>query len=227
MSDQSIKPEKITKPIQLLGAWLAGLFSIDSCFLFAVANLNQGSLESYALTIAAIVNVPIFLIAVFLLQTKFRPELQEDSYYSTYLNQKTNEKVVVSKTDAHIAELSSIIAGLKAKIEKTDDQGLQENNVIKHLNIGINSALPDLEEVKLKLKEAGATSYSLFGNGDMPTNRVLAMSPRLSDKAQHELIGFAQQIGFTHFSYYEPGGDEDIEEDALLGGYGDPGRAIL
>ena len=86
MSEQNIKPEKITKPIQLLGAWLAGLFSIDSCFLFAASNMAQGSFESYALTLAAIVNVPVFLLAVFLLQTKFRPELQEDSYYSTYLN---------------------------------------------------------------------------------------------------------------------------------------------
>ena len=89
----SIKPERITTPIQLLGAWLVGLLSIDSCFLFAVANMDQGSWESVALTIAAIVNVPLFIGAVFLLQTKFRPELQEDSYYSSYLSQKTNEVI--------------------------------------------------------------------------------------------------------------------------------------
>jgi len=63
MTEQKIKPEKITKPIQLLAAWLVGLFSIDSCFLFAAANLETGSWESRALVIAAMVNVPVFLLA--------------------------------------------------------------------------------------------------------------------------------------------------------------------
>lgn len=88
MSEQSIKPEKITKPIQLLGAWLASLFSINSCFPVAFANMEPASFESIALVVVAIINVPLFLAAVFFLQTKFRPELQEDSYYSSYLSQK-------------------------------------------------------------------------------------------------------------------------------------------
>lgn len=227
MSEQSIKPEKITKPIQLLGAWLAGLFSIDSCFLFAASSMDQGSFESYALTLAAIVNVPVFLLAVFLLQTKFRPELQEDSYYSSYLNQKTNEKIVVSKTDSHIAQLSSMIAVLRKEIINLGNREIKENNIISSLSIGLNSALPDLEVVKSKLKEAGATSYSSFGTGEMPEHRLLAMSPRLSIREQQELIRFARQIGFTHYGYYQPGGDDEIEEDALLGGYGSPDREIL
>lgn len=66
--EAGIKPEKITKPMQLLGAWLAGLFSVDSCFLFAASQMNQGSLESIALVFAAIINVPLFLAAVFLLK---------------------------------------------------------------------------------------------------------------------------------------------------------------
>jgi hypothetical protein len=227
MSEKMIKPEKITKPIQLLGAWLAGLFSIDSCFLFAATNMPQGSFESYALTLAAIVNVPIFLLAVFLLQTKFRPELQEDSYYSTYLNQKTNKKVVISKTDSHMAELLAKVSALQKNIENTETQELKEDNIISSLSIGLNSALPDLEEIKLQLKEAGATSYSRFGTGEMPEDRSLAMSPRLDGRSQQELIRFAKQIGFTHYSFYQPDGDEDIIEDALLGGYGEPGREIL
>lgn len=227
MNEQNIKPEKITKPIQLLGAWLAGLFSIDGCFLFAAANMQQGSFESCALTIAAIVNVPIFLISVFLLQTKFRPELQEDSYYSTYLNQKTNEKVVVSKLDSHFAELSLKLSALQKIDENTDNQALKENNLISNLNIGLNSALPDLETIKSKMKEAGAIGYSSFGVGEMPRHRILAMSPSLSAGVQKELIRFAAQVGFTHYSFFEPFSDEDITEDALLGAYGDAEHEIL
>jgi hypothetical protein len=227
MSDRTIKPEKITKPIQLLGAWLAGLFSIDSCFLFAATNMTQGSFESYALTLAAIVNVPIFLLAVFLLQTKFRPELQEDSYYSTYLNQKTNEKVVISKTDSHMVELLAKVSALQKNIVNIETQELKEDNIISSLSIGLNSALPDLEEIKSQLKDAGATSYSTFGTGEMPEDRALAMSPMLNRRSQQELIKFAKQIGFTHYSFYQPDGEEDIFEDAILGGYGEPGHEIL
>ena len=105
MSDH-IQPDKITKPIQLLGAWLAGLLAIDSCFLIAAARMDQGSWESMALVIAAIGNVPLFLAAVFLLQTKFRPELQEDAYYSTYINQKTSAKVHVSREEIGLSQLA-------------------------------------------------------------------------------------------------------------------------
>ena len=41
-----------------------------------------------------------FLFALFLLQTKFRPELQEDQYYSQYLDKKTNTIVKVSREEA-------------------------------------------------------------------------------------------------------------------------------
>lgn len=46
------------------------------------------------LVIASVVNVPLFLICIFLLQTKFRPQMQEDLYYSKYLEfQQETRKV--------------------------------------------------------------------------------------------------------------------------------------
>lgn len=70
MADQKLEPHKITKPIQLLGAWLVGLVLTDSIFLTATLSLDAQSWERGALVIAAIINVPIFLGALFLLQTK-------------------------------------------------------------------------------------------------------------------------------------------------------------
>jgi hypothetical protein len=35
MEKSNISPEKITKPIQLLGAWLVGLLAVDTAFLIA------------------------------------------------------------------------------------------------------------------------------------------------------------------------------------------------
>lgn len=83
--EQQISPEKVTKPIQLLAAWLSGLIIVDSLFLAAARLLTAPAWIPVLLTIAAVGNVPLFLVCIFLLQTRFRPEMQEDAYYAQYL----------------------------------------------------------------------------------------------------------------------------------------------
>lgn len=73
MSNNKIEAHKITKPIQLLASWLVGLSVINVTFLTAAANITQPSWVAGLLSIAAVINVPIFVISIFLLQTKFRP----------------------------------------------------------------------------------------------------------------------------------------------------------
>src|SRR5690554_4261241 len=117
MEKYKLSPEKITKPIQLLGAWLVGLLAVDSAFLTAVTKMDSSSWQSGALTVAAIINVPLFIGALFLLQTKFRPELQEDSYYSTYLNNRTNEVIKVPKSDLQLDQLLLRINKIENKLK--------------------------------------------------------------------------------------------------------------
>jgi hypothetical protein len=85
MAERHIAPEKVTKPIQLLAAWLVGLIVVNASFLLAAQQIGSPSWAAGALVVAAIANVPIFIAALFLLQTKFRPQMQEDSYYAQYL----------------------------------------------------------------------------------------------------------------------------------------------
>lgn len=221
MSEQPFKPEKITKPIQLLGAWLVGLFSIDSCFLFAAARMQPGSWESGALTTAAIVNVPLFLLAVFLLQTKFRPELQEDSYYSTYLSRKTNELINISKEDVQFAQIRQHLVELEDKISSpTSTVNLLSNSsVLSSLKIGINQFLEDRSKIGDKLSELGISSYSLFGGEEPPERRVVAISERLPKDVVTSIIQFAKELGFTGYSFID-NFSEHIEEDVLIGSYG-------
>lgn len=94
MSQHSISPEKVTKPIQLLAAWLVGLFVTNASFLVSAEKIQHPSWGSAMLLIAAVVNVPLFIGALFLLQTKFRPQMQEDSYYSRYLDEERRRNVV-------------------------------------------------------------------------------------------------------------------------------------
>src|SRR5260370_24396385 len=100
MSNGQIDPHKVTKPMQLLGGWLLGLTVINGSFLGAAVAITRGQWERSALVIAAIANVPIFLIALFVLQTKFRAELQEDSFYFQYISRKTDAVLIIDKVDS-------------------------------------------------------------------------------------------------------------------------------
>src|SRR3954454_18626455 len=83
--EQRLEPHRVTKPIQLLAAWLVGLVIVDGSFLSAASLITRPGWVTGALVVAAIVNVPLFLLCIFLLQTRFRPEMQEDSFYAHYL----------------------------------------------------------------------------------------------------------------------------------------------
>lgn len=61
-------PQPPVKAGTLLTVWLLGLMMIETIFLMAATNMDLHSWQSGALTIAAIINVPLFLGAYFLLQ---------------------------------------------------------------------------------------------------------------------------------------------------------------
>ncbi|MBB1477569.1 hypothetical protein [Shewanella sp. SG41-3] len=109
MSNQKISPEKITKPIQLLGAWLAGLIIVNGSFLGAAVSINTQGWAVEVLIIASVLNVPLFLICIFLLQTKYRPEMQEDSYYSKYLELSTGVVMIRKKEDVESDKIKETI----------------------------------------------------------------------------------------------------------------------
>lgn len=89
MSENNIKPEKITKPIQLLAAWLIGLVLLESSLITAAATISKPDWLPALFGIAAVSIIPLFLLMIFLLQTKYRPEMQEDLFYSKYLDKNT------------------------------------------------------------------------------------------------------------------------------------------
>jgi hypothetical protein len=104
MDNHKINPEKVTKPIQLLAAWLVGLIVVNASFLLAAQQISQPTWASALLVISAVVNVPIFIGALFLLQTKFRPQMQEDSYYAQYLKESSSFKLVSPAKSAEVVE---------------------------------------------------------------------------------------------------------------------------
>jgi len=221
--DHKIQPERILKPIQLLGAWLAGLLAIDSCFLIAATRMPTGTWESQALTIAAIANVPLFLLAVFLLQTKFRPELQEDLYYSSYINQKTNAPVQLTKEDAALLGVQqrldriekSAVAAISPQAESDATQ------LLRSLKFGINRHLEDREQIAKRLAKIGSLGYAPFGpSNEPPSKRVVSVSRHLPEDAVRAVLQLASQLGFRQFTYFD-NAFEEIDEEVLLGSYGE------
>jgi len=125
MADPQIQPHRITKPIQLLAVWMAALVILVGLFFGAARFLTQPNWLPPLLTIAAVAFVPLFLAALFLLQTKFRPQLQEDAYYSEWL---ASQKKVFQDFEAEnlsgVKSERSLLAG--------NAEGLEEVRVGKY-----------------------------------------------------------------------------------------------
>lgn len=84
MGQGGIEPDKITKPIQLVAAWFAALVLLVGSFITASRLARDPSWLPVVYAVAAVAAVPLFCWLVFRLQTRYRPELQEDLYYSKF-----------------------------------------------------------------------------------------------------------------------------------------------
>jgi hypothetical protein len=63
--------------------------------------------------------VPLFLVSIFLLQTRFRPEMQEDPYYASYLLQRHQ---MMERQQSREVSLTDQITTLKSKLDETQRQ---------------------------------------------------------------------------------------------------------
>src|SRR6266849_6719226 len=93
----SIEPSSVTRPFQLLAAWLVALLTLCSAFLFAARTIEKPSWAAGFLVIVAVALVPIFLGCMFLLQTRFRPEMQEDKFYLEYIKEQQKTTALANR----------------------------------------------------------------------------------------------------------------------------------
>ena len=81
MKDTKIEPDKIKTPIQLLVIWLVGLVVLVSAFLTASTITHKLEWLNSMFGITSVSLIPLFILLIFILQTKFRPELLDDEKY--------------------------------------------------------------------------------------------------------------------------------------------------
>jgi hypothetical protein len=161
MPRSGINPGKVTKPIQLLAAWLAGLILIDGLFLGVATRLSRPEWAVAVLVVASVVNVPIFLLALFMLQTKFRAEMQEDKYYSRHLARSYSPETAKSElVSITVSEPASETIDVLSPRSDTPDASARSGAT----RIEINDLLPFYDDIVSALREAQVEVDRIFGS---------------------------------------------------------------
>jgi hypothetical protein len=102
MDEQKIEPHKITRPIQLMAVWFVALILIDSELFTAATLIKEPNWVPPLLVISAICFILIFIGGIFLMQTVFRKELQDDPYYSKWLLGEKGKQSIPQTTNKNI-----------------------------------------------------------------------------------------------------------------------------
>src|SRR3990172_11216682 len=88
MTSPRIEPHRITRPIQLLAVWIAGLIVLVAALLTAAAKISEPSWLPAFFGISAVGLIPLFVVLIFVMQTRFREQLQDDPYYADWLRRQ-------------------------------------------------------------------------------------------------------------------------------------------
>lgn len=130
MAEAKIEPHRITKPIQILAVWFAALVLVVGSFLGSAALIEEPKWICASLVVSAIIFVPLFLMAAFLMQTRFRTHLQDDKYYSDWLNRQEQAFKQFKPENEPPRKISDSLP----KIEKTTLLSLEQKRIEKYAN---------------------------------------------------------------------------------------------
>lgn len=206
-----IEPSGITKPIQLLSAWLIGLILVNASYLSAAGLINEPQWIASALVIGALLNVPIFLGCLFLLQTKFRPEMQEDSFYAIYLEKRfskeTGEEVVVEI--AGTKERS----GKPIKIDYKQSVDLTATRLNPHsFAVHVNDLLENLTGITSRFRGMNLDTTLAFGSTSadsiIPERLGVAVPTNINPDLLRAIISALDDFGLDFIAAVPP--DEGI-----------------
>ncbi len=181
MAKHEIAPEKITSPIQLLAAWFVALIVLDGAFLTAASVVSSPAWLPPVLVFAAILNVPLFLGGMFLLQTRFRAEMQSDEHYSEYLKRKDRAKTLASQVrdqmDQSGLNLVDLVQGHAMSESAVDD--------IRPLVEELSKSVKSLQDERQSNIGVDPDSLRALAHGELGIGNWLAAARILDEYAQH------------------------------------------
>lgn len=186
MSQQKIDPGKITSPIQLLAAWFVALIVLDGAFLTAAGVVSSPAWLPTVLVFAAIFNVPLFLACMFLLQTRFRAEMQSDEHYAQYLRDKEKAKDLSSKVreqlDAAGLNLVDLVQGRVMAPSAVDDI----RPIVEELKDTVKSIQRETEQTS----GVDPDSLRALAHGELAVGNWLAAARILDEYARYRPYDF-------------------------------------
>lgn len=177
-SESKIDAKNITRPFQLLASWLVALIVLDSTFLIAASTIQKPQWASEILVISAIVNVPIFLIFMFLLQTRFRPEMQGDEYYSSYIQEQRQLNELSEKLKNQLNDVGLDLASL-ANGRSLDEAPLEVQISVKNILGEISGGLERLNS------KQRAMAYGLSQNTFLEVSKAMMAEHKWEEAAKY------------------------------------------
>lgn len=215
----------ITKPIQLWAAWLIGLTTVVGIFLGAATQFPS-SWERSALVVAAILYVPGFLLTMVILQTRFRAELQEDSYYSQMVtNRKTDMSVAVSRLDTFESKIEMQMREFLAQAQATAKQ--IEDHTVKvsaaewdNWKVALNTHHPAYKSMKLQLEKEKIPVLVAFGADKAPKKWIVSINESMPTPLALQILTIASKFAFDGFVFWTPIREVGETEDVYIGSYG-------
>jgi hypothetical protein len=154
ITDSQIRPEKVTKPIQLLAVWFVALLLLTNTFLTFSTQIDEPTWIRPLLVISGIILVIFIVVLVFLMQTKYRPEMLSGNEYLQYLDKKFQDfkPENLSKTNLGIINVATI-----------HDNNVSAKNSINSKSAIIGTLEPEILQdeynINLSLEEIRVSEY--------------------------------------------------------------------
>jgi hypothetical protein len=207
MANAKLDPEKIRSPIQLLAVWFAALVLLDGAFLTAAAAISTPAWVTPMLATAAVVFVPIFLVAAMLMQTKFRPHLQADQYYSNWNERReARERLVDHQVQLIRTEIGGSVANgveRRPKLERIE-RAVRAVEEISSLSSTQTKVLRILAEAPASFGEIRRQLRDRFGSETRPAAarnqleelvaRAIVLESRGDSEAKYDLTRTGREL---------------------------------
>jgi len=195
MQDQKINAEKITKPIQLLAAWLIGLIVLVSALITAAATVKTPTWLPVFYSISAVAIIPVFLGLIFLLQTKYRPEMQEDVFYAKYLEKDTMTFKYVGKDEIKDLEIDKFKQEIISLSQNTKDELKKIQEIVK-----TTTNKPDQEREIAQIIEKSDDKLDQVKQIVKFASITLNINSKLPNYSQ--ILSVIKKIGFSKYSEF-------------------------
>ena len=205
MTQTTIQPGQVTRPFQLLAAWLAGLILTNGSFLGAASIMESPSWAAGTLVVAAIANTPLFLACLFLLLTKFRAEMQEDQYYTTYLERRYSQQTQQIEF-AEVSPVMEIVSDVPAPTSRRARVSrVASSSVVSSTVIAVNDLISGYKDIVKSMEASGYHIDRYFGStsekGEKPDNFIISFGMEVNIKAIQSAIIASKYKNLTGIAF--------------------------